>query len=296
MAKYNGSGWHKESVRHSRAKRLGRAGGQYATQIKKSFVAKKTIPSNVSIDENNFGFETAGAGKLKLRLGNWTTTGWHWDGNEKDFFGYLARINSSQVKNDFLKKMNEQGLTLEQFKTIINNSIKTKNGLYELSGDNALWNFGGYEPDYDSIQDGILQDLNDELPQKLSKEQEEKFFEELDKKVDLSKTREYDDFEKEKIKEFQKEALEKINKAKDWEELMSDLEDMHEGWYEEAITWQDDNNYDAYYRAYNEVLKDKEIINKIPVLQDIASRQKLREASQNPEQTTIMRYTKNKRK
>jgi len=30
MAKYSGSGWHKQSIRHSRARRLGRAGGTYS--------------------------------------------------------------------------------------------------------------------------------------------------------------------------------------------------------------------------------------------------------------------------
>jgi len=31
MAKYNGSGWHKQSVRHSKARKYGRAGGTYAS-------------------------------------------------------------------------------------------------------------------------------------------------------------------------------------------------------------------------------------------------------------------------
>jgi len=30
MAKYNGSGWHKQSIRHSKARKYGRAGGKYA--------------------------------------------------------------------------------------------------------------------------------------------------------------------------------------------------------------------------------------------------------------------------
>lgn len=34
-AKTYGSGWHKESLRHSRAKKLGKAGGQYSQAMKK---------------------------------------------------------------------------------------------------------------------------------------------------------------------------------------------------------------------------------------------------------------------
>lgn len=34
MAKYNGSGWHKESVRHSRARKYGKAGGIYVPKLK----------------------------------------------------------------------------------------------------------------------------------------------------------------------------------------------------------------------------------------------------------------------
>ena len=30
MAKYNGMGWHKQSIRHSNARKYGRAGGKYA--------------------------------------------------------------------------------------------------------------------------------------------------------------------------------------------------------------------------------------------------------------------------
>jgi len=36
MAKYNGSGWHRQSVRHSRARRLGHAGGTYKHLDKKT--------------------------------------------------------------------------------------------------------------------------------------------------------------------------------------------------------------------------------------------------------------------
>ena len=32
MAKYNGSGWHKQSIRHSRARKYGKAGGIYASK------------------------------------------------------------------------------------------------------------------------------------------------------------------------------------------------------------------------------------------------------------------------
>jgi len=46
MAKYNGSGWHKESVRHSRAKRYGRAGGKYAKQQIMPTENWNPIPSN----------------------------------------------------------------------------------------------------------------------------------------------------------------------------------------------------------------------------------------------------------
>lgn len=35
MAKYDGSGWHKQSVRHSRARRYGKAGGKYLSGITK---------------------------------------------------------------------------------------------------------------------------------------------------------------------------------------------------------------------------------------------------------------------
>jgi hypothetical protein len=37
MAKYNGSGWHSQSVRHSNARRTGKAGGLYAINTAKTF-------------------------------------------------------------------------------------------------------------------------------------------------------------------------------------------------------------------------------------------------------------------
>lgn len=63
MARYNGSGWHFQSVRHSNARKTGRAGGDYASKNplpaknKNLFLKQRTVDKPYEIWTNSAGFE-----------------------------------------------------------------------------------------------------------------------------------------------------------------------------------------------------------------------------------------------
>lgn len=44
MAKYNGSGWHFQTIRHSNARKYGKAGGKYSTQMNITHSETKSLP------------------------------------------------------------------------------------------------------------------------------------------------------------------------------------------------------------------------------------------------------------
>jgi len=48
MAKYNGSGWHFQSIRHSNARKYGKAGGKYASRIAKDGTKFKIMETGLN--------------------------------------------------------------------------------------------------------------------------------------------------------------------------------------------------------------------------------------------------------
>lgn len=51
MAKYSGSGWHKQSIRHSNARKYGKAGGRYAIVVKDLRWHKGSLAHSKNVNE-----------------------------------------------------------------------------------------------------------------------------------------------------------------------------------------------------------------------------------------------------
>ena len=88
---------------------------------------------------NNFTFKKEGK-KYELSLHDF---GWDWDGGQEELAGFLIRIYNSKARDDFKKKKKKEGLKYADIKKDVIKAVKKHNdGLYEITGDNAVWHFG----------------------------------------------------------------------------------------------------------------------------------------------------------
>jgi len=186
----------------------------------KSIETKGMKINNVDFSEENWGFETEDGKITKLRLGNWTTAGWHWDGDDNDIIGFLVRINSSEVNDDFLEKMRGEGITFTKLKPLLLTKVDDGSWLYELTGDNNRWHFHndndidaeiGEELDYYKEERGMSDEDVDTISEELSN-------------VDLSY--EFEEFEKDNGDWIKKEMKQMIKDSDTFEQFFEKIEDL----------------------------------------------------------------------
>ena len=97
----------------------------------------------IDIQRKNYGIKYMGNGHWELRLGNLTDAGWFWEGDEYSMLSFLARLDKSTVRDEFLRDIKDAGLSWDDIKSILQrNMIRSEDGLYPLSGDNRTWEFG----------------------------------------------------------------------------------------------------------------------------------------------------------
>jgi hypothetical protein len=78
-----------------------------------------------------------------LGLGNWTDAGWRWSGDETSMAGFLVRMATSAIKQQFIDDFNKAEIPFDEIKELAIIAIQEhKNGVYEISGDNNRWRFG----------------------------------------------------------------------------------------------------------------------------------------------------------
>ncbi len=200
---------------------------------------------------NYYTLERNKIGKYKLTLGNWTNAGWHWNGDNNDLFGFLVRVRDSIVSNDFLKELVEQGLTLNNFRKAIERSIKTCNGLYELSGDNVNWHFGqGYDP---SVR------MDEEVSEENLTEKQQKDFSENYFWIHANAGYcDYEKFELECRDEYIKDALTALKDSRDFEELFDEIGELSESYDEKYREYADELFFDEYYQLIGKYKKKLE--------------------------------------
>lgn len=221
-SKYKRSGWFQESHRHSLAAKGVKTGRKsYSNSVYGLFSkAKNSGAKQFDINSHNYAISYLGNGKFKLSLGNMTDAGWFWDGNEDDLNGYLVRLQSSQVRDEFLKDI-QQEITFEQMKPFLEKSIKKGDGLYEISGDNVRWHFG----DNDESDIEIIREDVDEMIRngELSEKDKDDFTEKVYSNEEGVK---FEDFEKENKSVFIKKCEAALKESKSYSDYMNTLEDF----------------------------------------------------------------------
>jgi len=219
---------------------------------RKARALKVNLPS-VDVEEHYWGFESV-AGKIsKLRLGNWSDAGWHWDGDEDDIIGFLVRVNKSQIDKEFIEKMEGLDLTFKKLKPLLMSKINDGSWLYEISGDNVRWHF------HDDIDEGAM--LNEEfegLEDEYNEEQQEKISYEL---WNMHTSYDFEEFEKDYGDRIKKELIEMIKKSNTYQEFFDEMND-------ETFTYQITEDYvlgaeekvrDALYEAVEKLKKEGEL-------------------------------------
>jgi phosphotransferase system IIB component len=169
-----------------------------------------TAVKNFDVSHDMYAISKDG-GKYSLRLGNWTTAGWHWDGDKSDLGGFFVRLANSGVTDDFLADMKSNGVSFADVKADTVASVKSGNGVYELTGDNVQWHFGQETIDMEA--------LIDEYVEQTGKTREE--IEGIAYDINLS---DYDDFVKSNaFKEAKAELLGIVESADSFDALMGNL-------------------------------------------------------------------------
>lgn len=210
---------------------------------------------DVSISEHNWGFETSGGKISKLRLGNWSDAGWHWDGDEDDIIGYLVRVNRSEIDKEFIESMEPLGITFNKLKPLLLSKIKSGSWLYEITGDNTRWHF------HQDIDEGAM--VNEEL--KGLEENSDYTEKELEKISDelwnISYSYDFEEFEEDYGEGLKKEVRDMIKDSNTYKEFFEKMND-------EDFTYQINENYvlgaeekvrDAVFEAVEKLKKEGKI-------------------------------------
>lgn len=219
-------------------------------------VTKSKLPPDVYFTEHYWGFETDSDGKIsKLRLGNWVDAGWNWNGDEEDLLGYLVRVNHSQIRGEFLEKMNEAGITFNEMKPLLEKLVTKGSWLYEISGDNSRWKF------HQDIDSGAV--YMEEL--EYIKEQEDYSEEDWEKIGDEvwnhNTTYEFEDFEDQFGDRITKEVKDMIKDSNSFEGFFErlDNEDFQYQITEDYVLSAEGKVKDAIYESIAELKKKGEI-------------------------------------
>jgi len=211
---------------------------------------KPSIPfkpnADVSISEHNWTFEKHG-NKLKLSLGNLSDAGWFWNGDETDLNGFLIRLNSSKVRDEFLAEMEKNKITFESLKPLLLKAIEKGDGIYELSGDNLLWKFGeglaSGRPDADYIKERFEELVADGT---LRETQKQMFEDETINNFSFT----FEDFEKTDYAKDIKESMQKMAKSsKSFKEYFNQLEDDKDTRLEDVNEYLSNQEYEAIQKA-----------------------------------------------
>lgn len=153
--------------------------------------------------------------RYNLTLGNLSTTGWYWSSdNADDLLGFFIRSINSDFEYNFLREISEKA-DFATFKKDLLKSASKGGGLYEISGDNGVWNFTSNLDYIDYEINEIVESRNLKLKTPL------KDF--IDKIYDLTDIN-YEDFERKYKQRYIKEVSDVISKSNDFNDLYGKLD------------------------------------------------------------------------
>lgn len=217
------------------------------------------LEENININKHNYSWTIDDKGKSKFTLGNMTDAGWFWDGGEEDAVGFAVRLQNSHVKDEFLK--DTEDFDFKSLKPMFLKSAKKGNGLYELSGDNRVWNFGETsESEYDMFDE-----------EKFTEEEKSKFY-------NYYKGDDFDEFEKKYGKNYKTDMENAIKSANNFNEYFDNIEGLKDGIMEDYFNYNDENKFEAMEKVKRE-----------------RPEMALTIASENPEQKRLDEFAEKKR-
>ena len=245
--KGKGSGWKGESRRHS----LARKGVKTVLPDGRRFDVSKFIASGkfpeIDVSRHNWSLKLNPDGTMKLSLGNMSDAGWYWSGDESDLALFLYRIMRSQVKDQFINDMKDDGLTYEMLLPIILESIESSdgNGIYALTGDNIRWKFGeSYEIDVDSEMQYFTENWE------LSKKDQEGIIEEYEWRSKWDNMN-YDEFEKsDEFDEIKKKLIHEIKTSYDFEDFDANMKELKDDVMWIMMDYDMNEGYEQMHNAF----------------------------------------------
>jgi len=153
--------------------------------------------------------------RYNLTLGNLSTTGWYWSSdNADDLLGFFIRNVNSDFEYDFLREISEKA-DFASFKKDLLKSASKGGGLYEISGDNGVWNFTSNLDYIDYEINEIVESRNLKLKTPLKD-----FIDKIYDLIDIN----YEDFERKYKQRYIKEVSDVISKSNDFEDLYGKLD------------------------------------------------------------------------
>jgi hypothetical protein len=154
--------------------------------------------------------------------------GWSWSGEKDSLLGFLARINHSKAKSDFLSKSSQ--LDFDEIKKILVENADDKDALWEVTGDNNTW---GSRADSESQIDASAEfsSFYDDVSEESTINKGE-----LESTTWGNFNYDYDDFVKSNYGEYAKKDLQKaVKESKDFEDLFDRLDKEDQGFRENAF-------------------------------------------------------------
>jgi len=247
MVRKKPRGWEKHPHEHNMA-RLGietrsrphvfRADGRYSPPI-------------VDLDTNLWGFEIREDGSYYVRLGNWTTAGWHWSGDETDLVLFFSRISDEDMRKEIIESLENEGVTFDSLKEKLVKATEDESSVYGLSGDNRRWHFGEDDyPDFENEVDYFQEEYG------LTKEEREKLEEKASWDYLGFNFEEFHDGYGKEISEMIKGELES---AEDWEDMYNAFDNLREDVYEYLLEMQREKEGEAVEKAYKDLVEEGEI-------------------------------------
>ena len=194
-------------------------------KIRKARTITTSKLKDIDIRREFWGFHSENGKIVGLDLGNLTNAGFFWNGDGESIDHFMVMMAGFQDTNEFVKDMDEAGITLDMLKPMMLKNLSGKlvdnendDGMYALSGGDTIWRFGDLpEVDLQSEFSGWdYFDDGSEFTQKEIEIIEDRFWNHFD---DIG----YEDFLKEKGEEWRDNFRKMIKDARSLEDLIGEL-------------------------------------------------------------------------
>ncbi|MCK4545420.1 hypothetical protein KAU43_07765 [candidate division WOR-3 bacterium] len=248
-------GWKGESRRHSLSRKGIRTNIDKDKRLSvRNFVARGHKLPEVDISYNDWSMKINPDGSMNLSMGNLTTAGWYWTGDETDLGTFLIRMMGSEEQDTFIKDMEEEGVTFEMLLPVLLENIDNVdgNGMYVLTGDNARWKFGdGYDIDTDSELDYYSE--NYELSKQDMEDIKNEYW--IHGQWDNIKI---DKFEKTELyQDIKKKLIHELKTSADFEDFGANLKNLKEDVFHDLIEFDSEVGYEQFGMAFSRWLDKK---------------------------------------